>query len=222
MLWAAYFLARLKQFVFFSGSGSSSERIVYTRAEHPYVFDMITAGFVVVGLILLALAFSSCFHPRQRADSASTAGANSLVMKRLWQVVNTLLMISSLYGGWAAMQPDVRRNTNPDGILCGIVFVIMLLFPLGAVSYSIFGAKQMTLRRPSWSRFSLDWWHDPLQCLFLSSCFAAGLAIGAAFHLKGTTQTGFWTFMTFCSIFGGLAIGQTFVYAAYRSRLAEA
>ena len=120
------------------------------------------------------------------------------------------------------MEAEALRKTNPDAIFCAVVFVVTLLFPLGAVSYSILGAKQETLRRPSWNRFSIDWWGDPLQCLLISCWSAAGLSLGAALHLRGTTQTGFWTFMTFCSIFVGLLIGQIFVYAAYRNRIVEA
>src|SRR6266568_3160539 len=99
-------------------------------------------------------------------------------MKRVWQIVNTLLFISSVYAGWASMSAEALRKTNPDAIFCCVVFVVMLLFPIGAVSYSILGAKQETLYRPSWSRFSMDRWHDPLQCLFLSSCYSGGLALG--------------------------------------------
>lgn len=218
-LWAAYLFTKAKEFAFFSGSGSSRQRVVYTRAEHPFLFTTVTVGFAFVGLLLLAWAFSSYFRPKE--DAISATSPSSLVMKRVWLVVNTLFMICSIYAGWATMEAEALRSTNPDAVFCAIVFVVMLLFPLGAVSYSIFGAKQITLRRPSWSRFTLDWWHDPLQCLFLSSCFSAGLAIGAALHLKGTSDSGFWTFMAFCSIFAGLMIGQTFVYAEYRSRLAE-
>lgn len=217
MLWISYYFAQLKQLIF---TGSSGERIVYTRAEHPYVFNMVTATFVLAGLFLLLLAFSSCFQSKEDASAESGAGS-SPVMKRVWQVVNSVLILSSIYAGWSSMQVETLRHTNPDAILCGIIFIIMLLLPLGAVSYSIFADKQQTLRRPSLSRFSLDWWHDPLQCLFLSSCSAASVVIGAVFHLNCTTATGFWMFTSFVSILAGLLIGQIFVYVAFRSRVVD-
>jgi hypothetical protein len=98
---------------------------------------------------------------------------------------------------------------------------MMPLFAIGAVWYSVSGAKQTSLRRPSWKRFSFDWWHDPLQCLFLSTCFMGAMAVGAALRLPGTTSTGSWMFMSFLSMFIGLTIGQGFVYRLYYARIVE-
>jgi len=215
----AYVSSKAPQFVFFWGSGSSTHRVLYTRAEHPRMFIVTTIAFVVIGLLLLVGAFWSHFRSTESAEP--DGGLGSPAKARVWQVVNTLSVIASLYAGWAVMQAEALRGTNLDAIFCGIIFAVMLLFPLGAVSYSIFGAKQETLRRPSWSRSSLDWWHDPLQCLLLSSCFVGGMSVGAVFHLKGTTAAGFWMFMAFCGMFAGLVIGQLIVYAVFRDRIVE-
>ena len=45
------------------------------------------------------------------------------------------------------------------------------------------------------------------------------MAVGAAFRLPGTSQSGFWMFMFFLSIFAGLLIGQFAVYGVYRERI---
>src|SRR5437870_10898536 len=85
MLWVSYYFAKLGQLIF---TNSSGERIVYTRAEHPYVFNMITAAFVLAGLLLLLLAFSSCFPSKENVSTTSGA-SSSPVMKRVWQAVNS-------------------------------------------------------------------------------------------------------------------------------------
>ena len=114
---------------------------------------------------------------------------------------------------------ELLVHTNPDVIFCTIVLLGTIGFSFGTVAYSISGAGQQTLRRPSLRRFSIDWWHDPLQCLFLSCGFAAGMALGAAFRLPGTSTTGFWTFMFFVCLFLGLLIGQLGVYLVHHERI---
>ena len=47
------------------------------------------------------------------------------------------------------------------------------------------------------------------------------MALGAAFRLRATTQTGFWMFMFFLCMFLGLLIGQPAVYKVYRERIVE-
>src|ERR1051325_94605 len=117
------------------------------------------------------------------------------------------------------MAPERLAHTNPDLIFCSITLVGMIMFSFGTVWYSISGARQRTLRRASWRRFSIDWWHDPLQCLFLSCCFAGAMGVGAAFRLPGTSRTAFWMFMFFACLFFGLLIGQFGVYSVHRSRI---
>jgi hypothetical protein len=139
----------------------------------------------------------------------------------IWLVLNIVLLGLSVWTGYGEMAPDLLSRKNPDAIFCTIAFVAMIGASFAAVAYSISGAGQQTLRRPSLSRFSIDWWHDPLQCLFLSCAFTGGMALGAAIRLPGTSTTGFWEFMFFLCLFAGLLIGQLGVYLVYRERIAE-
>jgi hypothetical protein len=139
----------------------------------------------------------------------------------IWLVLNIVLLGLSILTGYAEMAPDLLSRKNPDAIFCTVALVGMIGASFAAVAYSISGAGQQTLRRPSLSRFSIDWWHDPLQCLFLSCAFTGGMALGAAFRLPGTSTTGFWEFMFFLCLFLGLLIGQLGVYLVYRERITK-
>jgi hypothetical protein len=142
-------------------------------------------------------------------------------MWRLWPTLNVMLVGLSVWTGYAEMEPQRLSHANPDIVFCTVVLLGMIFFPVATVWYSIRGAKQSTLRRPSWRRFSIDWWHDPLQCLFLTCWFTGGMAAGAALRLPRTSQTGFWMFMFFVCMFLGLLIGQFVAYAVYREYIAE-
>ena len=138
-----------------------------------------------------------------------------------WMVLNLALLVLSVWTGYGEMAPDKLAHSNPDVVFCSITLVGMIAFSFGAVWYSLSGARQETLRRPSWRRFSIDCWHDPLQCLFLSCCFTGAMTVGAAFHLPGTSATGFWMFNFFVCLFLGLLIGQLLVYSVYRERITK-
>jgi uncharacterized membrane protein YeaQ/YmgE (transglycosylase-associated protein family) len=139
----------------------------------------------------------------------------------IWLVLNIVLLGLSVLAGYTEMAPDLLSRKNPDGIFCSIVLLGTIGGSFGMVAYSIFGAGQQTLRRPSIRRFSIDWWHDPLQCLFLSCAFAGGMAVGAALRLSGTSTTGFWEFMFFLCLFLGFLIGQLGVYFVHRERITK-
>ena len=124
-----------------------------------------------------------------------------------------------LWMGYHEMKPEQLARANPDILFCAVVLITMILIPLGTIWMS--GVQQVTLRRPSWRRFSMDWQNDPLQCLFLTRFFIGCLVVGAAFHLQGTSETGFWMFMFFVCLFFGLLIGQFLVYRVYRERIVE-
>ena len=140
-------------------------------------------------------------------------------MWRVWAALNVVLLGLSMWTGYAQMEPERLSNANPDVVFCTLALITAILLSFGSVLYSIHGAKQRTLRRPSWRRFSMDWWHDPLQCLFLTSSVMGAMAVGASFRLPGTSQRGFWMFMFFVSMSLGLLIGQFAVYRVYRERI---
>jgi hypothetical protein len=139
---------------------------------------------------------------------------------RVAPFINLAGLLLSVWTGYGSLGLDALRGTNPDKYLCITVLIMMPIFAIGAVS--TFGAKHTALTLPSWRRFSINWSRDPLQCLFLSTCFVGGMALGAALHLSGTTSTGFWMFMTFLCMFIGLVVGQVIAYAVHRARLTRA
>ena len=141
-------------------------------------------------------------------------------MTRAGPFINIGLLLLSVWTGYGSLAADALLGANPDKYLCITVLIMMPIFAIGAVS--TFGAKHTALTLPSWRRFSVNWSRDPLQCLFLSTCFSGGMALGAALHLPGTTITGFWMFMTFLCVFIGLVVGQVIAYAVHRERLTKA
>lgn len=143
-------------------------------------------------------------------------------MKHLWRILNIGLVALALFGGYISMSPERLRKTNPDAILCLILLVLMPLFALGSVYYSIRRSGCGKLRRPSWDRHAINWWHDPLQSLFVSNCLTTALAVGSAFHLPASGSFGFWTFAMYSCLAVGLAVGQLIVYKIYRGHIIEA
>src|ERR1700693_6264064 len=109
-------------------------------------------------------------------------------MTRAAPFINLALLLLSVWTGYCSLGADALRGANPDKYLCIAVLVMMPIFAVGSVA--IFGDKHTGLTLPSWRRFSINWSRDPLQCLFLSTCFTGGMALGAALHLPGTTSTG--------------------------------
>jgi hypothetical protein len=142
-------------------------------------------------------------------------------MWRAWTTVNLALIWLSVWTGYSEMEPERLSHANPDVVFCTLAFVTMILLSFGSVWYFLRRTKGALLRRPSWRRFSIDWWRDPLQCLCFMCSFMGAGALGAAFRLPGTSQTGFWMFMFFVSMFFGLLIGQFAVYAVYRENIQQ-
>src|ERR1700722_4917751 len=140
-------------------------------------------------------------------------------MKYFWQIVNVGLIILSAFGGYSSMSPENLQHMNPDIIYCSIILVMMPIFAVGSVFYSIRSGKCETLQRPSWNRHGINWWYDPLQSLFISNFVTAGLVIGSAFRLSKENETGFWLFVSYCCMTVGLLIGQFLVYRIFRSRI---
>jgi hypothetical protein len=142
-------------------------------------------------------------------------------MKRLWLALNIGLVVLALWGGYGSMTPKLLRQTNTDAIPCLIILIIMPIFALRSVSFSIRRSKCETLRRPSWDRNAFNWWFDPLQSLFISTFIASAMAIGSAFRLPSFGSVGFWTLGIYCCCAVGLVIGQFIVYRIYRERITE-
>ena len=148
--------------------------------------------------------------------------ANVHMKKPFGKIINFAFMAGAISGGFSEMAPEKLLHTNPDWIFCSIILVIMPLGAIGIVQYSISIWGRSTLRRPSWDRFTLNWWGDPLQCLFESTYGAAAGTIGNALRLPSTSAIGFWTFASSLAAFLGLVIGQVIVYRLHRARIVEA
>jgi hypothetical protein len=141
-------------------------------------------------------------------------------MKNIWYVINIALVALALLGGYNSLSPEKLRHTNPDAI--GIILLVMPLFAIGSVSYSIRRWNHNSLARPSLSRNPLNWWHDPLQSLFISTCIMVSTAIGGALRHPTMGSVGFWTLAVYACVALGLLVGQILVYRIYRENIIAA
>jgi tellurite resistance protein TehA-like permease len=142
-------------------------------------------------------------------------------MKHIWRILNLGLVAVGLAGGYASMSPERLRHTNPDVIFCLAILVITPLFAVGTVYSSIRRTGCKTLRRPSWDRHAINWWYDPLQSIFITTCIASAMAIGSACRLPAFGSVGFWTVAMYCSLAVGLAGGQFIVHRIFRERITK-
>jgi hypothetical protein len=139
--------------------------------------------------------------------------------RQVWYVANILLVLVTPWQGYVSMAPERLRHTNPDAIFCALILLVTPLFSIWSVYYSVHRWNHDKLARPSWNRNPLNWWHDPLQSLFISTYFAFGMAVGGAFRRPGVGSVGFWTLGMYICIALGLFIGQILVYRIYRERI---
>ena len=143
-------------------------------------------------------------------------------MKNIWYVVNIALVALALMGGYESLAPEKLRHTNPDAIVCGSILLVTPLFAMWSVSYSIRRWNHNRLARPSLSRNPLNWWHDPLQSLFISTCIAISTAGGSALRHPSIGSVGFWMVAFYTSVALGLLVGQILVYRIYRENIVAA
>jgi len=127
-----------------------------------------------------------------------------------------------LPGGYSSLSAEKLRNKNPDVIFCSLILLVTPLFALWSVNYSIRRWNHSRLARPSLSRNPLNWWHDPLQSLFISTRVAVSSAIGSALRLPTIGSVGFWMVAAYTSLAIGLLVGQILVYRIYRENIIAA
>lgn len=143
-------------------------------------------------------------------------------MKHVWQLLNVVYIVLGLLGGYSSMAPERLRHTNPDPILCGILLILMPVFALAAVYYTVQRSSKdivpsaCKLRRPGWNRNPLNWWGDPLQSLFIAGSFMAAMAVGAALRRPTFGSVAFWTVGAYCCMAVGLRIGELFASRVFR------
>ena len=140
-------------------------------------------------------------------------------MKNIWYVINIVLVVLALRGGYVAGAPDRLRHANPDAVSCGIILVITPMFALWCVNYSIRRWNNERLRRPSFSRNPLNWRHDPLQSLFIATCVFGAGSIGGAAHRPSINSSEFWMVGVQLCFAVGLLIGQVLIYRTYGNRI---
>ncbi len=143
-------------------------------------------------------------------------------MKNIWYVINIALVTLALPGGYHSLSPEKLRNKNPDAIFCGLILLVTPLFAMLTVYYSIRRWNHSRLARPSLSRNPLNWWHDPLQSLFISTCVAVSTAIGSALRHSTIGSVGFWMVEAYTCFALGLLVGQILVYRIYRENIIAA
>ncbi len=140
--------------------------------------------------------------------------------KRVWHVANILMVLLTPWEGYVSMAPEKLRHANPDAIFCALILLITPLFAIGSVYYSIHRWHHDMLPRPSWNRNPLNWWHDPLQSLFITTCCSTGIAIGSLLRLPAVGSVAFWTLGMYICIAIGLFVGQLLAYRIYREHIA--
>jgi hypothetical protein len=139
-------------------------------------------------------------------------------LKTIWTVLNISLLALFMRQGYASLAPELLRHVNPDAVYCSVILLTLPLFSLGTVSYSVRRWNVQRLRRPSIDRNPLNWWFDPLQSLFMSTCCMAAMGVGSLLH-RATGSVAFWLVATYFCAFFGLVIGQVLVYRVYRDRV---
>lgn len=140
-------------------------------------------------------------------------------MKYLWVIINLVLVALALRGGYVSLSPEELSHTNPGPIVCLIILLITPVFAMLMVSYSVQHRKSGPLRRASWDRNPLNWWRDPLQSLFISTCVVTALALGSSVRWPTFGSTGFWAMGVYASFAIGLFIGQILVYRVHRQSI---
>jgi hypothetical protein len=147
-------------------------------------------------------------------------------MKNVWFVLNIAAIVLGLRGGYASTSPDQVRHMNPDAVYCGIILFAMPVFALLSVGYSNRRRRRLrqsenNLVRPSFHRNPFDWWGDPLQSLFISTCLMLTYTLGGALHRPAIGSVGFWLVGSYACGFLGLLIGQVFIYRIYGHQVVE-
>ena len=143
-------------------------------------------------------------------------------MKNIWFVINIALVALALPGGYQALSAEKLQKMNPDAIFCGSILLVTPLFAMWTVNYSIRRWNHSRLARPSLSRNPLNWWHDPLQSLFISTCISVSAAIGSALRHPTIGSVGFWMAAAYTCFALGLLVGQILVYRVYRENIIAA
>jgi len=179
---------------------------------------------VYVGMACI-LTITVGIHLIRRGASATDKKEDSRPRRRsvktIWFVINISLVALSMRGGYASLAPEQLRHVNPDAVFCSAILLILPLFALGTVRYSVRRWNVDKLRRPSFDRNPINWWFDPLQSLFFSTCIVAAMTVGSLLH-RPSGSVALWVVATYLCTTLGLVVGQILVYRVYRDRVVAA
>lgn len=147
-------------------------------------------------------------------------------MKNVWYLINIALVVLGLREGYASTAPEQLRHMNPDAVYCGVILFTMPLFSLLSVGYSNQRRRRLSpsrhnLVRPSFHRNPLNWWGDPLQSLFISTCLMVTTTLGGALRRPTIGSVGFWLVGSYACSVVGLVIGQILIYRIYGDQITE-
>jgi hypothetical protein len=181
----------------------------------PYLGMACILAIIVVSQIVRSANAKSTDKKKEDFDSERKP------IKTIWLVVNVSLVALSVRQGYASLAPEQLRHVNPDAVFCSLILLTLPLFALGTVRYSVRRWNVEKLRRPSLYRNPLNWWFDPLQSLFISTCNIAAMGVGSLLR-RATGSVAFWMVATYFCALIGLVIGQVLVYRIYRDRVVAA
>jgi hypothetical protein len=140
----------------------------------------------------------------------------------VWRPLNVALVILGLWGGYSSLDPDYLRQTNPDVVLCAAIIIALPLVSILGVYYGLKRLGLETLQRPSWNRFPLKFWFDPLEFIFIAKWLSLAAAVGGSMRLFLVGMSGFWTVALSWSFAIGLLVGERLIYILFRNRIASA
>ncbi len=152
---------------------------------------------------------------REQFRSSSTGKC----MEKIWIAINVLVIGMAVLDGFVSISPEKLAHKNPDLFFRSAILVITPIFALLTVSYSIHRHKHDMIRRPSLRRNPLNWWHDPLQSLFMSTCIMASMTLGGLLRHPAVGSVGFWMVGSYTCFALGLMIGQLLIYRIYRDKI---
>jgi hypothetical protein len=182
---------------------------------------LIYLGMVCVVAIIVVSRLIVLSANAKSKDKQEGPRSERKSLKVVWFLVNISLVALSVRQGYASLAPEQLRHVNPDAVVCSAILLTLPLFALFTVHYSVRRCNVGKLRRPSFDRNPLNWWYDPLQSLFISTCNVAAMAVGGLLH-RPSGSVAFWMVASYFCFTFGLLIGQMLVYRVYRDRVVAA
>ncbi|HEY2082656.1 MAG TPA: hypothetical protein VGI88_07700 [Verrucomicrobiae bacterium] len=136
-------------------------------------------------------------------------------MRKVWPFIYLIGAAFSFIGGYRSLAQERTVQTNADWILVTITFIMMCLFPLGAMAYSRRRWRVEVFRRPSLDRHPIGWWRDTLQPIRVSWVSMGLFCLGSCFALPKANNEGVMLFWFYAAGAVGMFLGERIVYKVY-------